>query len=53
MGRKPKYPDAKTAVADWIEEWFRWWNMPLIARKPPEEYQEIIEEKEKASATES
>ena len=52
MGRKPKYPSPSEAVAEWIEEWFRWWNMPLSARKPSKEYEKIIEEKEKASATE-
>ena len=50
MGRKPKYPDPKTAVANWIEEWFRWWNIPLIARKPPKEYEEIAEEAETEKA---
>ena len=50
VGRKPKYPSPSEAVQEWIEEWLRWWNTPLFARKPPEEYKEIIEEKEKASA---
>ena len=55
VGRKPKYPSPSEAVKEWIEEWFRWWNMPPEARKPPKEYEEIAEEmeKEKASATKS
>ena len=53
MGRKPKYPSPEEVVKEWIEEWFRWWNMPLAARKPPKVYLEIteeMEEEEKASA---
>ena len=50
MGRKPKYPSPSEAVQEWIEEWFRWWNMPPEARKPPKEYEEIAEETETEKA---
>ena len=51
VGRKPKYPSPEEAVQEWIDEWFRWWNMPLTARKPPKEYEEIAEEMEEKEAS--
>jgi len=51
MGRRPKYPSPSEVVKEWIEEWFRWWNMPLIARKPPKIYEEILKEKEATAKT--
>ena len=53
MGRRPKYPSPSEAVEEWIEEWFRWWNMPLAARKPPKIYLEISEELEEEEKEES
>ena len=46
VGRRPKYPSPSEVVREWIEEWFRWWNMPLKYIKPPKVYLEIAEEME-------
>ena len=51
MGRKARYPLPSEAVKDWIKYWFVWWNTPLSARKPPEEYTEIIKEREKEASS--
>ena len=53
VGRRPKYPSPSEVVKEWIEEWFRWWNMPLAARKPPKIYLEISEELEEEEKEES